>query len=91
MYTEKLLQFIQTKEMVFLHDNKYEGIAGSIGATIHLHGEATAIHSNKGDGIFAVDSGKVIIHIPSLHNTSYNNGEEDRFTENGGTITNVED
>ena len=60
-------------------------------ATIHLHGEATAIHSNGGDGIFAYSAGKVIIHLPSHHNTSYNNGKEDRLTFGGGTITNVED
>ena len=60
-------------------------------ATIHLHGEATAVHSNGNDGIHAMDSGKVIIHLPSHHNISYNNGGEDRHTEYGGTITNVED
>jgi len=71
-------------------DNKYEGING-YQSTIHLHGEATAIHSNGRSGIYAQASGKVIIHLPSHHNTSYNNGEEDRRTTGGGTITNVED
>jgi len=33
----------------------------------------------------------VIIHLPSHHNTSYNNEGEDRQTSMGGTITNVED
>ena len=75
------------KNCVF-NDNKYDGIAGSDQSTIHLHGEATAIHSNGGDGIYA-DSAKVIIHLPSHHNTSYNNGEGDRETISGGTITNV--
>jgi len=60
-------------------------------STIHLHGEATAIHSNRYNGILASNSGKVIIHLPSHHNTIYNNGKEDRFTLLGGTITNVED
>lgn len=58
-------------------------------STIHLHGEATAIHSNNSIGIGARLSGKVIIHLPSHHNTSYNNGRRDRFTFTGGTITNV--
>jgi len=73
------------------HDNSGSGIVGSNKATIHLHGEATAIHSNGGHGIFADYSGKVIIHLPSHHNTSYNNEREDRNTVLGGTITNVED
>jgi len=72
------------------HDNFSEGIYGHL-CTIHLHGEATAIHSNAFYGIFATQSGKVIIHLPSDHNTSYNNGEEDRQTHSGGKITNVED
>ena len=49
------------------------------------------IHSNSGDGIFAIGSAKVIIHLPSHHNTSYNNTGEDQFTNHGGTITNVEE
>ena len=69
----------------------YRSIAGSNNATIHLHGEATAIHSNGRNGIIALNSGKVLIHLPSHHNTSYNNGLEDRKTQAGGTITNVED
>ena len=48
------------------------------GATIHLHGDATATHSNGRFGIIALDS-KVIIHLPSHHNTSYNNGREDQI------------
>ena len=60
---------------------------------IHLHGEDTAIHSNKSNGIYASISAKVIIHLPSNHNTCYNNGSEDRYTGMGSasTITNVED
>ena len=77
------------KNCVF-HDNAQLGIGG-VGATIHLHGEATAIHSN-GVGIRTIIEGcKVIIHLPSHHNTSYNNRHEDRDTREGGTITNVED
>ena len=66
------------------------GMYGSDEATIHLHGEATAIHSNGDTGISAWKS-KVIIHLPPHHNTSYNNGNEDRCTVLSGTITNVED
>jgi len=73
------------------NDNKQEGIIGGTSATIHLHGETTALHSNGGNGILAVGSCKVFIHLPSHHNTSYNNGRQDRRTGSGGTITNVED
>ena len=75
------------------NDNEVRGIVGSSNATVHLHGEATAVHSNGKDGIAAYCSGKVIIHLPSHHNTSYNNGDEDRYTGSTweGTITNVED
>jgi len=73
------------------HDNSANGISGWSQSTIHLHGEDTAIHSNKSHGISANTSGKVLIHLPSNHNTSYNNGGEDRRAWQGGTITNVED
>ena len=77
------------KNCVF-HDNELDGIFG-FQSTIHLHGEATAIHSNGRRGISAGFSGKVVIHLPSHHNTSYNNGDEDQYTIGGATITNVED
>ena len=77
------------KNCVF-HDNEDDGIQ-VWQSTINLHGEATAIHSNGGDGIYAADTCKVVIHLPSHHNTSYNNTDEDRNTMDGGTITNVED
>ena len=77
------------KNCVF-NDNEVDGINAYNEATIHLHGGATAIHSNKKIGINAFLSAKVIIHLPSHHNTIYNNGEEDRETFRGGTITNVE-
>ena len=50
------------------NDNNENGIQGSQNATIHLHGEATAIYSNDTDGILSW-RGKVIIHLPSSHNT----------------------
>ena len=77
------------KNCVF-NDNKEDGVYG-YQSTIHLHGEATAIHSNGSRGIFAVHSSEVLIHLASHHNTTYNNEEEDRKTHSGGTITNVED
>ena len=73
------------------YGNENYGIIAGNSSTIHLRGEATAIHSNGGGGISAFRTAKVIIHLPSHHNTSYNNTEEDRYTERGGTITNVED
>jgi len=76
------------KNCVF-NDNSANGIHGWC-STIHLHGEATAVHSNV-NGIAACNSAKVFIHLPSNHNTSYNNGRQDRSAHGGGTITNVED
>ena len=62
-------------------------------STVHLHGEATAIHSNQKDGIWTCNSGNVLLHLPSHHNTIYNNGEVVRNfdDEDEATITNVED
>jgi hypothetical protein len=78
------------KNCVF-HDNDGDGVYGFDKATIHLHGDATAIHSNGEDGIYVAGTAQVIIHLPSNHNTSYNNTHEDRQSNTGGTITNVED
>ena len=72
------------------NDNSSDGIFVATKATIHLHEDDTAIHSNGKYGI-NVYSGKVIIHLPSHHNTSYNNTLADRLAYGGGTITNVED
>ena len=87
MIVEGSLTSATFKNCVF-HDNEEDGIRADDG-TIHLHGEDTAIHSNGSDGILAYSSAKVIIHLPSHHNTSYNNGGQDRLAEAGGTITNV--
>jgi len=79
------------KNCVF-NDNKEDGILVEYKATIHLHGEATAAHSNGSIGIFATNFGKVIIHLPPVpphHNTTYNNTQEDRLTFDSGNITNV--
>jgi hypothetical protein len=72
------------------NDNSSDGI-WVCKATIHLHGDATAINSNGRYGISTWNVAKVHIHLPSHHNTFYNNGGEDRNTSTGGTITNVED
>ena len=73
------------------HHNSSNGIYVYGTGVINIHGDATAIQSNGRHGIFVMGSGKVFLHLPSHHNTSYNNEEEDRFTGTGGTITNVED
>ena len=73
------------------HSHKYNGLY-VYGSTVHLHGETTAIHSNGCIGISAQNSAKVLIHLPSHHNTVYNNREVDRHTTHSGTctITNVD-
>jgi len=73
------------------HHNTQSGIYAYGKGVVNIHGDATAIHSNKSSGISAGNSGKVVIHLPSHHNTSYNNGGEDRDTQSRGSITNVED
>jgi hypothetical protein len=73
------------------HSNSATGVYALQNSTIHLHGEATALHSNGRNGISVRVSGQVLIHLPSHHNTSYNNGGQDRRAGSGGTITNVED
>ena len=78
---------IQTGASVWVNG----GICGANNATIHLHGEATAIRLNGRYGIIAGGSSNFVIHLPSHHNTIYNNGRQDRHTSTGGTITNVED
>ena len=71
------------------HHNSTHGIYVYGKGVINIHGNATAIHSNGAYGIIAYFA-KVVIHLPSHHNTSYNNRVGDRHTEDGGTITNVE-
>ena len=82
------------KNCVF-NDNVWQGLIGSDKSTTHLHGEATAIRLNGDNGILVHELGKVLIHLPSHHNTVYNNKGEDRRTfggsGSGNIITNVED
>jgi hypothetical protein len=56
---------------------------------VDLHGTKMVIHSNKGDGITALDCAKVNIHLPSQHNTSHGNVGVDRFEHGGGSIANI--
>ena len=78
--------------MYLSHHNSSHGIYVSGNGVVNIHGDASAIHSNEIYGIFAATSAKVLLHLPSHHNTIYNNMKEgDRITLNGGTITNVED
>ena len=58
-------------------------------AVVDIYGNNTDIHSNTQNGIYADTHGKVQIHLPSQHNTSHDNGEEDRYQVLDGIITNV--
>ena len=49
----------------------------------------TDIHSNRQDGIFANDNAKVNIHLPSQHNTSHDNLDNNRGQDEGGSIANI--
>jgi len=73
------------------HHNGTNGIYVSGESMINIHGDASAIHSNGSSGIYVASFGKVLLHLPSHHNTIYNNIREDRHIGYGGTITNVED
>jgi len=73
------------------HYNSRHGIWISGNGVVSVHGDASAIRSNGSCGISASFAAKVIIHLPSHHNTIYNNPNGDRHAIMGGTITNVED
>ena len=72
-----------------VHNNENHGLVAYDRAVVDLHGTKTNIHSNKGFGIIASRNAKVNIHLPSQHNTSHDNVEEDRFHSNGGSIANI--
>ena len=74
-----------------INDNDY-GIYATGECVVDIHGDATAIYLN-GTGIDAADSAKVRIHLPSDHNTVYNNINEDRECDvaSEASITNVVD
>ena len=71
-----------------VHHNGMYGLYAVDHAVVDLYGTKTDIHSNKGNGIYAFDRGKVNIHLPSQHNTSHDNDEADRI-QDGGSIANI--
>ena len=76
------------KNCISHHNSRGIYVGGK--GVVNIHGNATSVDSNRQQGIRADTSGKVLLHLPSQHNTIYNNGKGDRLTH-GGTITNVED
>jgi len=72
-----------------MHHNRFYGLEAYGHAVVDLHGTKTDIHSNKSYGISAYTRAKVNIHLPSQHNTSHDNVEEDRRQNWGGSIANV--
>ena len=73
-----------------MHHNGYNGLYAFSRAVVDLHGTKTNIHSNKRYGIAAWRRGKVNIHLPSQHNTTHDNGQEDRQQYGGsGSIANI--
>ena len=74
-----------------MHHNRQDGLYVCDFAVVDIHGKATDIHTNGTNGISAYAGAKVQIHLPSTHNTTHDNGDEDRFQEDNATITNVND
>jgi hypothetical protein len=58
-----------------MHHNGKNGLVAANHAVVDLHGTKTDIHSNKKRGIHATRA-KVNIHLPSQHNTSHDNVDE---------------
>jgi hypothetical protein len=56
---------------------------------VDLRGTKTDIRFNEGNGIYASSRAKVNIHLPSQHNTSHDNGLEDRLQDSGASIANI--
>jgi len=72
-----------------MHHNGEDGLFGGDHAVVDLHGTNTNIHANKGDGVCAISNAKVNIHLPAQHNTSHDNGKENRVQSFGGSIANI--
>ena len=72
-----------------MHHNGYDGLVAWGHAVVDLQGTKTDIHSNKRYGIRAFSRAKINIHLPSQHNTSHDNVEEDRHQISGGSIANI--
>jgi hypothetical protein len=71
-----------------MHNGDY-GLVAADHAVVDLHGTKTGIHSNKRCGIDATENAKVNIHLPSQHNTTHDNGYDNRFQDDGGSIANI--
>jgi len=72
-----------------MHHNGEDGLVAYDHAVVDLHGTKTDIYSNKQDGISASENAKVNIHLPSQHNTSHDNVDDNRFQSDGSSIANI--
>jgi hypothetical protein len=72
-----------------MHHNGDAGLLAYDHAVADIHGSKTDIHSNKRNGIRASKNAKVNIHLPSQHNTTHDNNDEDRIQFRGGSIANI--
>jgi hypothetical protein len=72
-----------------MHHNGQHGLAAYDHAVVDLHGTKTNIHSNKQYGIAAIENAKVNIHLPSQHNTTHDNVDDNQVQERGGSIANI--
>ena len=72
-----------------MHHNGMDGLIAENHAVVDLHGTKTDIHSNSQDGICAYDNAKVNIHLPSQHNTTHDNVDNNRLQDYGGSIANI--
>ena len=72
-----------------MHHNGVDGLGANSSAVVNLHGTKTDIHSNKDVGITVYNYAKVNIHLPSQHNTSHDNAENNIAQINGGSIANI--
>jgi len=72
-----------------MHHNGIDGLYAYDHAVVDLRGTKTVIHSNKQDGICADENAKVNIHLPSQHNTSHDNVDDNRSQFRGGSIANI--
>jgi hypothetical protein len=71
-----------------MHHNRMHGLYAYGHAVVDLHGTKTDIHSIKGRGI-SVRRAKVNIHLPSQHNTTHDNVDDNRYQGDGGSIANI--
>ena len=72
-----------------MHHNGIDGLYAEDHAVVDLHGTKTGVHSNKRCGICAIENAKVNIHLPSQHNTTHDNVDDNRVQNRGGYIANI--